>query len=108
LALGIPVGAVSAYFMLLEVLAATVGIATAMLVLRGATTWFRLYAAVAIALWVTMGGTVPVVYGGVLDGPVAELPGLLQGLGWVAVFTLAYLFPDGRFVPRWSRWAAVA
>ena len=104
---GIPTGALSVFVMLLELLAAAAGITAAVLVLRGATTWFHLYVAVAIALWVTMGGTMPVLYGAVLDGPVAEVPALLQGLGWVAVFPLAYLFPDGRFVPRWTRWAAV-
>ena len=93
--------------MLLELLAAAAGITAAVLVLRGATTWFHLYVAVAIALWATMGGTMPVLYGAALDGAVAEVPGLVQGLGWVAVFPLAYLFPDGRFVPRWTRWAAV-
>ena len=30
--------------------------------------------------------------------------GLLQGTGWLGLFFLAYLFPDGRFVPRWGRW----
>ena len=104
---GIPTGALSVFVMVLELLAAAAGITAAVLVLRGATTWFHLYVAVAIALWVTMGGTMPVLYGAVLDGPVAEVPPLLQGLGWVAVFPLAYLFPDGRFVPRWTRWAAV-
>jgi signal transduction histidine kinase len=24
--------------------------------------------------------------------------------GWVALWVFAYLFPDGRFVPRWTRW----
>ncbi len=105
--LGVPIGAVAAYFMLLEVLAAAAGITAALLVLRGATGWFRSYIAAAIALWVTMGGTMPAVYREVIGGPVGQIPGVLQGLGWVAVFPLAYLFPDGRFVPRWSRWAAL-
>lgn len=29
-------------------------------------------------------------------------------LGSTALFVFFYLFPDGRFVPRWTRWAAVA
>jgi two-component system, NarL family, sensor kinase len=105
--LGLPIGIVSAYFMLLELVAATVGLTAAILVLRHATTWFRLYAAAAIALWVTMGGTMPVILSEALDDQATGVRDLLQGLGWVAVFPLAYLFPDGRFVPRWSRWAAV-
>ncbi len=107
LAAGIPTNAISVYVMLLEVLAASAGITAALLVLRGATSWFHLYVAVAVALWVTMGGTMPVLYRAELDGPVADVPALLQGLGWVTVFPLAYLFPSGRFVPRWTRWAAV-
>ena len=105
---GDPDGALSVYVMLLELLAASCrdhrgGVGAA----RGDQRGSILYVAVAIALWVTMGGTMPVLYRAVLDGPVAEVPALLQGLGWVTVFPLAYLFPDGRFVPRWTRWAAV-
>lgn len=32
----------------------------------------------------------------------------LAYLGWSALFVFFYLFPDGRFVPRWTRWAAGA
>src|SRR5207249_9326928 len=28
-------------------------------------------------------------------------------IGDVSMLTFLYLFPDGRFVPRWSRWLAV-
>jgi two-component system, NarL family, sensor kinase len=103
----VPVSSVSSYFMLLEVLAALAGIVASVLLLRGATSWFRLYAAVTVALWVTLGGTTSVVYGTVLTGRAGWVPEVLQGVGWVTVFPLAYLFPDGRFVPRWTRWAAV-
>jgi two-component system, NarL family, sensor kinase len=105
--LGVPMSSVSSYYMLLEVLAALAGIVAAVLLLRGATSWFRVYAAVAVALWVTLGGTMSVVYGAALAGPAGWVPEVLQGVGWVTVFPLAYLFPDGRFVPRWTRWAAV-
>jgi hypothetical protein len=30
--------------------------------------------------------------------------GLLQGMGWFFLLLFAYLFPNGRFVPVWSRW----
>ncbi len=30
-------------------------------------------------------------------------PGLLQALGWSSLLIFAYLFPDGVWVPRWSR-----
>ena len=32
---------------------------------------------------------------------------ILIGLGWVSLILLLYLFPDGRFVPRWTRPLAV-
>ena len=31
------------------------------------------------------------------------MPGALQAIGWTALLIFAYLFPDGRWVPRWSR-----
>lgn len=104
--LGVPISSVSAYFMLLEVLAAVAGIVAAVLLIRGSDSWFRLYVAVAVALWVTLGGTTSVVYGAALSGPAGWVPEVLQGVAWVTVFPLAYLFPDGRFVPYWTRWAA--
>lgn len=30
-------------------------------------------------------------------------PGALQAIGWTALLIFAYLFPDGQWVPRWSR-----
>jgi hypothetical protein len=43
------------------------------------------------------------------EGPVKTLPALggLQALGLAALLLLFYLFPDGRFVPRWTRPLAV-
>jgi len=32
---------------------------------------------------------------------------LLSAVGWGSGLLLFYLFPDGRFVPRWTRWLAV-
>jgi hypothetical protein len=40
--------------------------------------------------------------------PVWSLPVRVVGfIGDVSMLTFLYLFPDGRFVPRWSRWLAV-
>jgi hypothetical protein len=42
----------------------------------------------------------------VLDTPNSpwELPvHLVQNIGWISFATMFYLFPDGRFVPRWTR-----
>jgi hypothetical protein len=33
--------------------------------------------------------------------------GVARGLGIFALLMLTYLFPDGRFVPRWTRWVAI-
>src|SRR5690606_29289117 len=33
---------------------------------------------------------------------------ILPGVTIIAFAILCYVFPDGRFVPRWTRWAAVA
>jgi hypothetical protein len=41
--------------------------------------------------------------------PALGLPAnVLNYVGQVSVGVLFYLFPDGRFVPRWTRWLAVA
>ncbi len=34
--------------------------------------------------------------------------GLVAFIGQVSFFVLLCLFPDGRFVPRWTRWVAAA
>lgn len=55
------------------------------------------------------------VFGGAAINDVADahpalwLPSnILDYVGQVSVGILFYLFPDGRFVPRWTRWLAVA
>jgi hypothetical protein len=37
----------------------------------------------------------------------ADFIGILPGLTLIAFVILCYVFPDGRFVPRWTRWAAL-
>ena len=102
-AAGVPVATITAYLMLLEVVAVTAGIVAAALLLRGRPSWFRIYTAVALAVWVTLGGAMSVVLGDVVGSWALAA----QGIGWVAVFPIAYLFPDGRWVPAWTRWAVV-
>jgi signal transduction histidine kinase len=94
------------YLALLGVLVVAASVVAAYLVLRGAVSWFRLYLAVALVLFATAGGHVPLVAGTLYPSllPVAEW---LQGLAWLALFPLAYVFPDGRFVPAWTRWLAL-
>ena len=38
----------------------------------------------------------------------AWLNSILSGLSFESVFLLLYLFPEGRFAPRWTRWLALA
>jgi signal transduction histidine kinase len=82
-------------------------VVAARLLLQGSTSTFRAFVAVVLVLWATAGGHVAVVVGTLHPG-LEETGAVLQGLGWVAMLQLAYVFPDGRFVPRWSRWLAVA
>jgi signal transduction histidine kinase len=103
---GVPVGWWVGYFMALEVFLVAVSVVAAYAVLRGPLSWFRLYLALVLVLFATAGGGVPLVVAGVYPafaGPAS----LLQGLAWIALFPLAYVFPDGRFVPRWTRWFAL-
>ena len=94
--------------MLLDLLWAVAGVTAALLVLRGARSWFRLYLGSVLAVWATTGGALVAIYGAGLAGSPTWTVELLQGLGWCGAFALAYLFPDGRFVPRWSRWCVLA
>ncbi|HZU11352.1 MAG TPA: hypothetical protein VFB58_00790 [Chloroflexota bacterium] len=44
-----------------------------------------------------------------LASPLAWWPRtFMAALGWSSLFIFFYLFPDGRFVPRWTRFTAVA
>jgi hypothetical protein len=40
--------------------------------------------------------------------PWQQCADLLGNLGWISIWILGYIFPDGRFVPRWSRWLVAA
>jgi len=101
-----PVSWLFAFFVLLELVVATVAVVAAYFVLRGAVSWFRLYLALVLVLFGTMSGSVPLVLGALYPDAAGAVQAL-QGLAWVALFPLAYVFPDGRFVPRWSRWLAL-
>jgi len=36
------------------------------------------------------------------------LVGITDGAGWLLLYILFFIFPDGRFVPRWTRWLCAA
>ncbi len=99
----VPVGWYVGYFIGLEVLLTTVTVVSASFVLRGTLSWFRLYLVFVLVLFATAGGGVPAVLAALYPAA-ADLLLLVQGVAWIALFPLAYVFPDGRFVPGWSRW----
>ncbi len=104
----IPVPWLQGYFLALQLLPAVAGLAAALLLLRRAASWFRCYAAVVLGLFGTMNGAIPGVFQSELGGWSGDLLHGLQGLAWVSLFPLMYVFPDGRIRPRWGRWALLA
>ncbi|HEX8630217.1 MAG TPA: sensor histidine kinase [Catenuloplanes sp.] len=104
---GLPAGWWVALFLVLEVFLVAVSAVAAYVVLRSAVSGFRLYLAVALVLFATAGGGVPPAVADLYPA-LAGAAETLQGLAWFALFPLAYVFPDGRFVPGWTRWLPIA
>jgi len=72
--------------------------------LRKNDDWFGLYIAAAFVLFGTFAGY-PVT---ALAATHPALEPILTPLGviaWLGLWLIFYLFPDGHFVPRWTRWA---
>jgi hypothetical protein len=73
---------------------------------RNGKNWFGQYIGAIFVLFGTASGDPSSAFGGMHP----ELMWLLMPLGtmaWWALFTLLYLFPNGRFTPRWTRWVAL-
>jgi hypothetical protein len=74
-----------------------------LLMARKGDTWFGLFVALVFILTASLGGTA-------LQPLYDYWPGLaaagdvVGAVGWQVFFILFYIFPDGRAVPRWSRW----
>lgn len=105
--LGVGPGWVAAYVGTVETACAVVffGVALA-LVRRGAGRVAALLAATTFVGFGPLGAT-----GGMLGtlAPEWKVPAhLLEGIARTALVTLAFVFPDGRFVPGWTRWLAFA
>jgi len=104
--LGLPAGGLVAYMVGLQVMVVVTSVVAALYLLRGpVVSRFRLYLGFVLVFNATAGS-------GLLSSLAQLYPAHswlqgLEGLGWFAFFPLAYLFPDGRFVPRWSRWLLV-
>jgi signal transduction histidine kinase len=106
--LGLSIGFYATYVLALEVGFAAVSFAVAALIFwRRSDDRMALLGALAILVW---GITFPNTTLALAESyPAAELPAALLGLLGLAAFTLFfYIFPDGRFVPRWTGWLALA
>ena len=104
---GLPAGAVVAYLLLLDCLACGVGLFAASLLLHRPWSGFRLYVALVLVLHTAAGGSAPLLLAAALP-TLAAPAGVLLGLAWFGLFSLVLVFPDGRFVPRWTRWTVPA
>ena len=68
--------------------------------------WFSLY----VAVWMVMFGTLVSSHMNAASWWYPDLANVIfqiSGLPWPMFFFLFYLFPDGHFVPRWTRWAGL-
>src|SRR5262249_43933024 len=107
--LGLPVAFVLSFGLLLAVLVAAVYGAVALLLFaRASDDPMALLVSLALFLFgtATFTGTLEELS---LTYPATRLPVVLvEYLGSAAFILFLYTFPDGRFVPGWTRWAALA
>ena len=93
----------AAYNIAFAVAAAVGFFAVALLIfLRRSDDWMATFVSLTL---VTFGAALPgTTYALVSGQPIWDIPfGFLQGIGWLFLLIFAYLFPDGRFVPSWTR-----
>lgn len=96
--------AYSAYYLVFTIYSAFWYALVGLLILwRRGSSWFGLLLAVEL---VAIGVAANSVYS-ILEVPKPVLL-FLSWILWPGFFICFYLFPDGRFVPRWMRWLAVA
>jgi len=107
--LGLSLGFYAAYAVALDVVFAAVYVVIAALIFwRPSTDRFALFVALALLTF----GTATFPYS--FDALLAAQPtwglalAVLDVLGSICFILFLYLFPDGRFVPRWTRWVALA
>jgi hypothetical protein len=72
------------------------------LFLRKSNDWFGLYLAVTFVLYGTLSGSASTVIT-TLHPKLELLAAPLGVLAWVSLFIIIFLFPNGRFVPGWTR-----
>jgi signal transduction histidine kinase len=95
------------YYVALNAIFAMVCYATATIIfLRRSTESIALFAVVVLALHgAASSGAIDAV--GMLHPLLGWLSSFLNLLGYATLLLLFYLFPDGRFVPRWTRWVVI-
>ncbi|HEX7587365.1 MAG TPA: hypothetical protein VF478_03535, partial [Anaerolineae bacterium] len=104
---GIPLGLYALYFIMLEIVfAAVFCLIGGLLVMRRPNEPLALFASLAlVAFGVLIPGTMRV-----LDTPASGLEypiHLVQVLGWISFFMSFHVFPDGKFVPGWTRFLLI-
>jgi signal transduction histidine kinase len=106
--LGLPSGFYATYAVVLDVVFAAVYGGIAILIFwRKSQDRMALFASLALLLFgtVTFPDTTDLL---AMEYRAWEVPGaLLNFLGSASFGLFLYLFPDGRFVPRWTRWVAL-
>ena len=107
-ALGLSVDFVAAYTIALDGIFAAVHLTIALVIfVRRSDDWLALFVAFAL---LTFG---MVTYAGSLDQLAAGHPAwrlpvqFISFIGSVSILIFFYLFPNGQFVPRWTRWLAI-
>ena len=101
--LGISIDAYTAYVLALDLVVA-LGFCTVGAAIFWRKSWERgaLFASFALMIF---GLTWPDTFDSALYHPVwGPLAGFLTQLGLASLFVFFFIFPDGKFVPRWSRW----
>ncbi len=104
-ALGLSLGGYAAYMVALAIISEGVCVAVSGLIFwRKSHDWMALL----FALCLVLGGTLFVTETVAVSHSVWSLPTLLLNeFTYVLLYLIASLFPDGRFVPRWTRWLVV-
>jgi hypothetical protein len=72
--------------------------------LRKKDDWFSLYIAVAFVLFGTFSGD-PIAVVTEMHPTWKPILNFLGVVAWMGLWLVFYLFPDGHFVPPWTRWA---
>ncbi|HRA55026.1 MAG TPA: hypothetical protein PLQ83_15300 [Thermoflexales bacterium] len=105
--IGVSVTALNVYFLLTRAIQAVCMVAVGGVIFwhrRG--DWFSLYVGILFFIFGTLSQ-------GNVTSSVAGQPVLLavvralSNAGWIGLFPLFYLFPNGRFAPGWTRWLMV-